>query len=141
MIKVYKFNPDAILPTRKHSTDAGIDLYYVGDDFNLKPGAMRILSIGITVVIPENFFGFIADKSRNMFDILGRIVDNGYAGEVLVKVINTTNDLIGFKHNQAIAQLILIPCLTEEVYEIDCMGNPTERGATGGIVDQLPSKP
>jgi len=140
MINVAKLYGDSIVPTRKHYNDAGIDLYYYGDNFNLSPGEMRILHTGIAVQIPKGYFGFVADKSRNLFDILGRIVDESYQGEILVKVINTTKDVLGFYKNQPIAQLILIPCLMEKVNEVgfnDLYKMKSDRGTTGGIVSQI----
>jgi dUTP pyrophosphatase len=131
---------DIPFPSRKHSNDAGIDLYYSGDNFNLSPNKIIILETNIKVKIPKGYFGFVADKSRNMFDIIGRIVDESYQGEILIKVVNNTAESIGFKRGQPVAQLILIPCLmepVEEVLESNLFEEESERGSTGGIVSQL----
>lgn len=138
-IRVAKLYEYAVLPTRKHSNDAGMDLYYYGDDFNLGPGKIIILGTGVSVEIPKGYFGFIADKSRNMFGIIGRIVDESYQGEILVKVVNTTTEILGFNSGQPLAQLILIPCLIDAVEEVDIddlFADESERGSTGGIVTQ-----
>lgn len=139
-------------PKRKYVGDAGIDLYlYLGeldeeDSINkelyvhIPANSMYICKTGVTVEIPDGYFGWITNKSRNDFLIGGGIVDAGYQGELLVKVINPVDWDLELVQGQAIAQLLIIPCETPEVLMVsssDIHQDKTERGNTGGIVDQV----
>lgn len=153
-LKVCLLSNTATLPTRKHSTDAGIDLY--ADLFTkstknmesmdylvvgIEPNSVAIVGTGVCVEIPVGCFGYITNKSGSDFLIGGGIVDEGYQGELLVKIFNPTSKIIGIEHGQKIAQLIFIPCLTLEVLQVSdkeiYSNSKSERGSTGGIVEQV----
>lgn len=133
-------------PTRKNPTDAGIDLYANLLDFTLigrlsiHANEYEIVHTGFTVEIPENCFGWITNKSRNNFLIGGGIIDQGYQGELLVKIINPTKDTITIHHGDAIAQLIIVPTTflgLRIVDSGDIHQNKTDRGNDGGIIRQI----
>ena len=137
-IKVAKLEEDAILSTRKYSSDAGMDLYAYGDHI-IKPHMFEVIRTGITVEIPDNFVGQIWPKSGSNFLIGGGIVDQGYQGEILVKVMNTLSRDIVIGHGQAVAQLVLVDTITPAIKEVSkdrIHTKETLRAATGGIVDQ-----
>lgn len=138
-MKFAKLYEDAKLPTRKNYTDSGIDLYAY---YNIDVGVngIYVMRTGITCEIPKNYFGWITNKSRNNFIIGGGIIDETYQGELLIKIINTSNGVLHLDKGQAIAQLLIIPCITPEVEEVpldEIHKKKTERGATGGIVTGL----
>jgi dUTP pyrophosphatase len=142
-MRVAKIYSDALIPTRKNPTDAGLDLYLLvpfGEDvITLYPDSVNILHTGITVEIPKGTFGWITNKSRNNFLIGGGIIDEGYQGELLVKVINPTDKNIILYHGNAIAQLLIIPIIIPDVEYVlldDIHQNSTSRGNDGGIVRQ-----
>ncbi len=152
-MKVAKLYEYAILPTRKHSTDAGLDLYaylqkhHIDSDGDyiltytiIDPHGIGVINTGIVVDIPYGCFGWITNKSRNNYLIGGGIVDYGYQGELLVKIINTSNTPLTINHGDAIAQLLILPCLTPRVEEISkniIFEQESERSSTGGIVTQM----
>lgn len=131
-------------PTRKGVTDAGIDLYVDLksrgiDTIDLYPNAVQIFHTGLKVCIPIGYVGWIANKSRADYLIGGGIVDQEYQGEILIKIINVTNDILTFNHGDAIAQLLIIPCLTPQILVTDSAGlyeKESERGEDGGIARQ-----
>lgn len=133
-------------PTRKHETDAGIDLYadmgYTYDTqpkVEIFPNEYAIVNTGVTVEIPKGFFGWITNKSKNNFLIGGGIVDEGYQGELLVKVINPTGMRVTINHHDPIAQLLILPCLITPVEIVDkskVHKESSSRGADGGIARQ-----
>jgi dUTP pyrophosphatase len=137
-------------PTRKNITDAGIDLYIDLrsrgiETMDLYPNAVQIFHTGLKVCIPTGYVGWIANKSRADYLIGGGIVDQEYQGEILIKVINVTNDILTFNHGDAIAQMLIIPCLTPQILVTDSAGlyeKDSERGEDGGIgrQDYLPSR-
>jgi len=135
-LKVKKLYEDAKLPTRKHSTDAGIDLYaYLEFNFDeIYPHESTVIHTGVCVDIPEGCFGFVTNKSKSQFLIGAGIIDSGYTGEILVRLFNPTNEYLELEHGCAIAQLLIIPCDMSDVEEVDEINKVTDRGATGGIV-------
>jgi len=152
-IKFAKLDQNIHMPTRKHLTDAGIDLYaQVIDEFDseyvynspdrvpVEPFNFRIIKTGLLVEIPEGHFGWITNKSSKDYLIGGGIIDEGYQGELLVKVINYLPTKIYIKHHEPIAQLLIIPCkiLDIEIADLsEIHQKQTARKNTGGIAKQL----
>ena len=146
VLDVEKLDEYALLPNRKHSTDAGLDLYSL-EHYEILPGQSKIIRTGITIKIPYNHFGFITNKSRNNFLVGGGIIDSGYQGEILVKIFNTNSfsDLLPIKliieRRDAIAQLLIIPCIILPVVEKDNIHEKeSDRGKSGGIAEQAMKK-
>jgi len=139
-MKILRLNEVATIPTRKHSTDAGLDLYSL-ESTRVKPHNEYIFRTGVAVEIPEGYFGLIHAKSKSDFIIGGGIVDQNYRGELLVKICNYGSSPIDIWLGDAIAQLLIIPCITPSVKEVSFIefNVSTDRGATGGIVSQLKS--
>ena len=61
-IPILKMSPEAVLPTRAHPGDAGLDLYSL-EDVLLDPGQGKVTRTGIALGLPEGFVGLIADRS------------------------------------------------------------------------------
>lgn len=141
-MKFAKLFEDAIFPTRKNPDDVGIDLYIYNPTV-VEPHSIVVVGTGITVEIPQGYFGWITNKSRNNFLIGGGIIDSIYQGELLIKIINPTDQKLTFKHGTPIAQLIILPeiILSIEEASLDNIHKTkTARGSTGGIVEQFVEK-
>jgi dUTP pyrophosphatase len=136
-MKVTKLYADAILPTRKHKSDAGLDLYAI-KDVRVFPNSFEIISTGIAIELPAMFFGLVKPKSKNNHLIGAGVVDSEYRGEILVKLANTTNHDLYIKRGDGIAQLVLIPYYSPEVEEVPLseFNVKTERGESGGITTE-----
>lgn len=131
-IPVRKLTPDAVLPTRSHPNDAGLDLYAV-EDVILPPGAGRTIKTGIAMALPTGFVGMIADRSslaKKGIKIAGGIVDAGYRGEVMVVVWNIGGAEIRLQRGERIAQMMIIPIATPPVREVHVL-DETSRGSSG----------
>ena len=93
-IEVMKLNPEAIIPTRAHPTDAGLDLYYCGESYHLSPGKTAILSTGVAVKIPDGYVGYVCSRSglaaKNSIAVLNApgVIDSSYRGEIKVILTN-----------------------------------------------------
>lgn len=134
-VKVAKLDPNAVIPFRKFQTDAGMDVYSLNSVLIL-PHRFGIVRTGITVEIPQTYFGLLKPKSSNWHLVGAGVIDESYQGEIIVKVCNITDETISFLPGQPIAQLILIPVTTPtvvEVTETEIHQTPTERGESGGI--------
>ncbi len=141
-LRATKLDSKAKLPTRKFMKDAGLDLYSLYEE-HIPAFSSSIIRTGVTIEIPVNFVGLLKPKSKSDFLIGAGVIDSGYSGEVLVKIVNYTNNMIDISEGDAIAQLLIIPILTPPVIEsssTETSGTPSVRGATGGIVTQLHSK-
>lgn len=141
-MRVAKLYKDAVLSSRKHVEDAGVDLYAYceEDDYVLGFGDIAIIPTGVTVEIPKNCAGFIWPKSRNNYLIGGGVIDSEYQGEILVKVMNVQNSEITIRDGDAIAQLIITPVIITPVVEVgldEIHQKKSLRGNTGGIVTQV----
>ena len=137
-IKIARLNANAVLPTRKHTSDAGLDIY-ANESTVIAAHSFAIISTGITIEIEQGFVGLLKPKGRNNHLLGAGVVDAGYQGEILIKVSNISSKPMGIEPGDAIAQLLIIPIFTPEVVEVsksEIHENNSKRGATGGIVDQ-----
>lgn len=139
IIYAAKLEEDAKLPTRKHWDDAGIDLYSL-DEVEIDLHENKIIRTGVTIEIPHGYVGIIKAKSKSNFIVGAGVVDSGYQGELLVKVFNPTMNWLVINKGEAVAQLLMVPCLTGEVLEkssSEIHSEPSTRGKSGGIATQL----
>ncbi|PIN94394.1 dUTP diphosphatase [Candidatus Pacearchaeota archaeon CG10_big_fil_rev_8_21_14_0_10_31_9] len=133
-LRIKKLHEDAILPSYAHPGDAGIDLFS-REDYVLKAGERYTFNLGISVEIPEGYFGSVRDKSglasKSGLTILAGVVDSSYRGEIGIVVLNTSNEDYKIDKGAKIAQMLIQPvhsCEIEEVQEL----SKTQRG-TGGF--------
>ena len=137
-IRIARLRPDAILPTRKHPADAGLDVYAV-EAVTVAPHSFAIVPTGVTVEIPDGYVGLLKPKGRNNHLLGAGVVDAGYQGEILVKVANLTDQPVVFGPGDAVGQLVILPVLTPAVEEVEqavIHTQKTTRGGAGGIVSQ-----
>ena len=135
-IKAAKLRDDAIIPTRKHPSDAGIDFYAV-EPLTIAPHSFGIIKTGITVEIPDGFVGIMKPKSRNDHLLGAGVIDAGYQGEIQIKIANITDEPLRIEYKQAVGQMVILPVVTPAVQEIsseEIHKVVSERGATGGIL-------
>jgi dUTP pyrophosphatase len=134
IVKFKKLDPEAKAPTRKHPTDAGMDVYSL-EETVIPPHSHRVMKTGVTFDFPENTVVFAWPKSRNEHVVGAGVIDCSYQGEILIKVINPYNYALQISKHTGIAQLVITPVLypvveeANEIHEIK-----SERGDTGGIV-------
>lgn len=109
-IKFKKLKENAIIPTKGHPGDAGIDFYAI-DDVTFLPRSQARVHTGIAVEIPDGYVGLIWDKSSVSFNkglkIMGGVIDSGYRGELIMCLYNTTDKEIIFEKGHKIAQMII----------------------------------
>jgi dUTP pyrophosphatase len=138
-IRIARLRPQAVLPTRKHPYDAGLDLY-AAEAATLAPHAGGIVPTGITIEIPAGFVGLVKPKGRNDHLLGAGVVDAGYQGEILVKVVNPYPRPLEIHAGDAIGQILIVPIETPQVVEVSSQEihvQSSARGASGGIVEQF----
>ena len=133
-LEVKKLTADAMMPTRAHSDDAGMDLY-AAEDRVLITGEQRAIKTGIALSIPVGYAGLIWDKSgialKAGLKTMGGVIDASYRGEVGVLLINLTNEPYRVEKGAKIAQLLIQKIELPEIVEVDEL-DKTLRG-TGGF--------
>lgn len=132
VLKVTKTESNAILPTRKYSLDAGLDLYSV-ENVIIEPNKVAVVNTGIAVELPPNTMGWITNKSRSMYLVGAGVVDEGYTGNLLVKIFNPTDKHVIIKPGDAIAQLVILPIVRPDILLVDHIEETSERKRDGGI--------
>jgi dUTP pyrophosphatase len=133
-LKVVKTHPDAKLPHRAHDSDSGYDVYSVEEVIVPGSGSV-VVPVGLTLayitpgywfrVEPRSGLGF----KHNLQPHLG-IIDNGYRGDLGIKLYNFSNVNIHLNKGSRIAQLVLYPHITATISEADKIDD-TERGEDG----------
>jgi dUTP pyrophosphatase len=131
-LPVRRLDPAAVLPTRAHPHDAGLDLYAL-EDSAVPPGEGRLLRTGVAVAVPEGHVGLVCDRSslaRRGLKTAGGVIDAGYRGELGVVVWNLSREPQPVKKGERCAQLLVLPIATPAPVESADLGE-TVRGAGG----------
>ena len=137
-LRVARIKANAVLPTRKHPEDAGID-FYASEEVTIAPHSMGIVPTGVKVNLPEGFVGLLKPKGRADHLLGAGVVDAGYQGEILIKVANISEVPLTFYPGSAVGQMVIIPIVTPSVTEVSpdtLYSDRSARGDTGGIVSQ-----
>lgn len=122
-------------PTRAHPDDAGLDLYVAGD-WTVQPGKMTDLPLNCAVKSPPGTWTLLTGRSstlrnRGLFVAQG-IIDPGYTGPLYATVFNMTDKPVHVSDGDRIAQLIVLPNVTETVNLVQVEQLPaTNRGSSG----------
>ena len=134
-----KLDKSAIMPTRAHETDAGLDLYALGDRVIFSRDERTIensgvFDTGVHIQLPPGYYGKIEGKSglNIHFGIvsLGGVIDEGYTGSIKVKLYNMSNQPVLIQKGQKIAQLIIMPYAAPDLELVDHL-DETDRGDAG----------
>lgn len=118
------------MPTRAHSSDAGLDLYSPVD-ITIEPGKCSDrINTGFALEIPNGFYGKTTERSsqgkKGIFTI-GNIVDAGYTGFIHVTLVNSGSEIYEIKKGDRICQFIVMPVVTFDLVQVEEF-NETERG-------------
>jgi dUTP pyrophosphatase len=135
-LPIRRLRPDAVVPERAYSGDAGMDLSSC-ERIELAPGQRALVPTGLAVAIPEGYAGFVQPRSglaaKHGISIVNTpgLVDSGYRGELLINLVNTDNhEPFTVEAGMRIAQLVIIPIPELELVEVDELPE-SERGVRG----------
>lgn len=110
-----RLHPDAVLPSRSHPGDAGVDLVSV-EDAEVGAGERAMLPTGVAVAIPEGFCGLVLPRSglasREGLTLANApgLIDSGYRGEIVCAVVNLDRERpVRVARGDRIAQLVIAP--------------------------------
>jgi dUTP pyrophosphatase len=149
-INYKKLNDQASAPYQANPSDAGFDLFSA-EYATLEPGQRRLISTGISLEIPQGFYGRIAPRSglavKKGLDVMAGVVDSGFRGEIKILLINLnfegynlkpsvydsmfgSSNKIDIKPGKRVAQLIIESCHPVEWTEMKTLEN-SQRGQGG----------
>lgn len=128
-----KLDPWAIMPTRAHDTDAGLDLYATEDILVPCFGSSVIIDTGVHVQLPPNTAGMLKSKSglnvKHGITSEG-VIDVGYTGSIVVKLYNHSDTAYIVHRGDKISQLVIVPVVIPPIKVVDRL-EETERGNGG----------
>ena len=133
MIKFKKLYDEAVIPTLATDGSAGFDLFSC-DETYVGPGEWKKIGIGIAVSVGKGNVGLVCPRSglaaKHGVTVLNApgIIDSDYRGEVCVLLHSVSEDFV-VKKGIRIAQLVIVPCITDAV-EVDEL-DETGRGSGG----------
>lgn len=122
----------ALMPTRGHNTDAGLDLRTPVTRVAY-PHSSICIDTKVHVEIPEGYCGLLKSKSglntKHMIQTEG-VIDAGYTGSIVVPVYNHSDEPYIFGAGDKITQLVIVPVLLPELDLVDSL-EETDRGDNG----------
>lgn len=131
-LRVKLLDKRASIPTRAHSSDAGLDIKCL-DNFILLPKIPTKISTGLAFEIDSGFVGLVSDRSSmgsKGVTVLGGVIDAGYIGEVSVVLLNLANLPIKLEAGSKIAQMLILPISTPVAVSVDDLKG-SSRGSGG----------
>jgi dUTP pyrophosphatase len=135
-LPVAKLVPEAVLPSRAHEGDAGLDLYAC-EAAHIGPGERWSVGTGVAVEIPEGHAGLVLPRSglakKHGIALVNApgLIDSGYRGEIRVLLLNTDPaETFRVEPGDRIAQLVISPIVLAEPVEVEALAN-SARGDGG----------
>lgn len=122
----------ALMPTRGHATDAGLDLLSPIDTVVPAKGSITI-DTGVHIELPPNTAGFLKSKSglNVKYGITSEgVIDVGYTGSIAVKLYNYSNIDYAVSRGDKISQLVVMRIAIPTLDVVESF-EKTERGDNG----------
>ena len=138
LIKIKKLREEATIPTSGSRYAAGYDLYAClpDGDVSIAPHATAKIGTGLSMAVPEGYFGAIFARSGlatkeglRPANCVG-VCDSDYRGEYIIALHNDCDTTRTISHGARIAQLVVMPDLPVDFEECEELPE-TERGASG----------
>ena len=126
---------DAVLPTKNHDSDTGMDVTCV-EDFVIPANGSAVVDVGLKFAFIEPGYWVKVEGRSGLGFKHGLmphpgIIDQDYRGDAGVKLYNFTNvDYVG-KAGDRIAQFVVYANFPVEVSAGDASVNETDRGSKG----------
>ena len=123
----------AYLPERAHKIDAGLDIK-ASESKLVKAHKWALFHTGLHVQLPHGTAGLLVSKSGlnvNHGITSTGLIDEGYTGEIMVKLYNHSDTNYLVNAGEKISQLVIIPVLYEDINLRDSLDENTERGDKG----------
>ena len=124
-LRFARLRDGAVLPTRAHEGDAGLDLY-AAEPAHLGPGERWSVPTGVSVEIPDGHAGLVLPRSglarKHGIALVNSpgLIDAGYRGELTVLLLNTDPaEVYRVQPGDRIAQLVVVAVATADPVEVE----------------------
>ncbi|MEY4648760.1 MAG: hypothetical protein RL009_1176 [Actinomycetota bacterium] len=103
---------ESMVPIYAQPGDAGADLRSA-ESLSLQPGERKLVKTGISIALPSGYVGLVHPRSglalKHGITVLNSpgTVDAGYRGEIMVTLINTSDEVFEIAIGDRIAQLLI----------------------------------
>jgi dUTP pyrophosphatase len=135
-LRFARLRDDAVLPTRAHEGDAGLDLH-AAEPAHLGPGERWSVPTGVAVEIPAGHAGLVLPRSglarKHGIALVNSpgLIDAGYRGEITVLLLNTDPaEVYRVQPGDRIAQLVVVAIAAAEPIEAEALAE-SARGDGG----------
>jgi dUTP pyrophosphatase len=135
-LSIARLNEEAVLPSRAHEGDAGLDLYAC-EAAHIGPGERWSIGTGIALEIPGGHAGLVLPRSglakRHGISLVNSpgLIDAGYRGEIRVLLLNTDPaEVFRVEPGDRIAQLVITPVALADPVEAEVLSD-SARGDGG----------
>lgn len=128
-----KLDDGAYKPIREHETDAGLDLRAMTTQI-VPAKESAIFHTGVHIQLPHGMAGVLISKSglNVKHDITSTgLIDEGYTGEIVVKLYNHGGYDYKVNAGDKISQLVIVPVLYAPFEIVDELDVDSERGSHG----------
>lgn len=139
-MKIKKLYNNSTLPMKGSKDAAGWDLYAYHENeqhiFMIKPGEVQKIKTGIAAALDPGTAGLILPRSGLATKQGLRpantpgLIDADYRGQIIVALRNDTETVQYFKAGSRIAQMVVIPYISEGFYLVENL-DETDRGIGG----------
>ena len=124
-------------PSRATTGSAGYDLCACIDkSISIGPHRTEVIPLGFALQVPEGYVGLIFARSglatKQGLAPANKVgvIDSDYRGEWMVPLHNHSDTVRSVLPKERIAQMVIVPCLTEELERVDTLED-TDRGVGG----------
>lgn len=138
MIKVKRLTQTAVIPTRATEGSAGYDLYAdIVEQIVVMPRQRVMINTGISIELETSQAAALIYARSGLAVKHGivpsncvGVIDSDYRGEIIVGLVNQSEQAYTINPKDRIAQMVLTPILTPPLVEVTEL-EPTERGNRG----------
>lgn len=123
-LRFARVSEQALLPTRAHDGDAGLDLY-AAEPAHIGPSERWSVRTGIAVEIPAGHAGLVLPRSgmarKHGISLVNSpgLIDAGYRGELTVLLLNNDPaEIFRVAPGDRIAQLVVVAVAAAEPVEV-----------------------
>lgn len=134
-VEIQKLTNTAKIPYHGSDAAAGYDLY-ADQDCVIQEGETKKVSTGISMAIPDGYWGGIYARSGlatkqglRPANCTG-VIDSDYRGPIIVALYNDSHESRIIHKGDKIAQMIISPFMYWTIKEVDSLDN-TKRGEGG----------
>lgn len=134
IIKFKPLHPDAVAPSKAHTTDAGFDLVCTSVIEDRRHNCVSY-GTGLAIEIPLGHVGLVFPRSSvykediDLTNCVG-VIDSGYRGEILMKYRILQPHIHRYSVGDRIGQIIILPYPDIEFVESVELSD-SDRGANG----------